>query len=1012
MDRFAGAIGSSAVQNNQFANGSLFIENISDYKNKRPIDRLDSLQKLGNQSDQESLSVWRKAWMTSAGQAERQLLLLNVELLPNRDRVDAYRQILKTKDFVGAIPFDRLPDENGISYSNWSALSKLIGEDGIQSASEAKHSSNLRLSLIRLLSYIAPQEESGKGWLQIAKQNKKESEKYLVEELANLPYDVRLEPYWHAMHKFEPQYLADIVAASPPDERLNTLKSVLDMTPGDARSEILNRIEMPEERKERQEFLELSLAKCTDRELSHRNFVSELSPEINTFSRDYSNRSFGFTNLSGKLEQDFFWTHLNYDDFLRLGFAGESAEFRKFLDQEPASIRDVLFRYIRQDNSIGEVQSLTRKISKISGNKSASQLVLEAMKSEPPKSESDYNQSLRADVAVRAVRDLDRKQISSILNDMGTDLAQNMTPTDWNISFAASLAWRIAAEGKGEYGDEFKQIWSHFVKPLQDALDDPAVTYTRKLELSREIALCSRESKRYGVSLLDDLGLPSAKMPPRFEEFEKNGVVADQVRNDLESALFDNDKLNAMLGDGLLGKLFPDVFGWAEQGGMKGRKQHGGHDYTIDAHTFMVLHYVRENSEFKNLSSYDQRNILLAAFLHDVSKRQGEKDPDHERVSAGWADGVLTTLGYPPEQVGRISTLISRHGDLSFARPDDSQPDINNQAYIDDLSVFYSNPVAIRQLRILNEADIRAVKMDSQLWTPEVRKYLDNLSQQMAANVYKLNKYRLPILTSALPHKFGIIEPSSHYAYFAHSSTFIDKQFWDQISSIESSNCDLSASLVTSEFGSKLYREHDLVALLSAPYENLAAAYHGNLLTGHGIDWSGHVKLTHSWALDSRAKEIADQVAGKIGKDLLRYSMQTSTDTVGVLDKTRRDAAKYNSLDEVIAAEGSSSYLFRAEQEIQKAMTSKADGTELTEFDEVKINNPVVSGLGIFRRGRSVFFQGVSSKEQLRSILGTKQLPDWLQEDGVNASSNSVMIPMRVWMEAQKKHIPFVILDN
>jgi hypothetical protein len=985
---------------------------LTDLKNTNTRSR--ALENFDLLPDQHKTSTWNKAWNTDLDSASRQALVVRVEALPNSDRLSAYSKILQTSSFVGERPKQLMPDDHGITVATWKALANSANQqnpaDWQKQTGRKESDANLQFVLTRLLSYIHPVEESGKCWMQMEKESGRENQQWLVGQLYSLWYDQQKEPYWRAFRNFDPAYLPAIVGAAAPEERLDTLKAVLQMPPSEDRAEILKRTELPEDRPRRLEFMQLCLQNGNAAELRSKDFRDVLTPDkSNIFPKHFSNNILGFSNLTAKLNQDYYWSHLSSNNLGRLGFAGTDPKLARALEQEKDAARDLFFRFAANVRSGQDALDLLNNISRSLDEKSPSQLVMEAASTSPPASDSDITPALKADLAVLAAGDLDGTQVEQLLDKLGKELAYNTTPDAWNVSFNAALTTRLAARGRGEVD---AQLLKKFTDPIQKALNDLSLSYEHRQRLARQVALSARESARGldATPVLQEVILPSAKMPPRFEELRKSGKSREQVRADLEEALKDNDKLTALLGSGELGQLFPDLFGNAEQGGMKGRKQHEGHDYTVDAHTFLVMSFVRSNPEFASLNKYDQRNLLLAALLHDVSKQAGEKDPDHELVSSGWADGFLTTLGYKPEEVSRVATLISRHSDMSYVSSRDTTPDINNPDYVADLTVLYNNPLAVKQLRILNEADIRGVKANSSLWTPETRKFLNHLSEKMAANINNFDRYRLPILTSSLPREFQIYEPKGKYAYYAHSSSQMNKKFWDQMSMIESPNCDLSASLVTDGFGSEIYHDHDLVAILSAPPENLAAAYHGNLGTGFGLNWVDHVKLASSWANDPRAKEIADQLAAGIQKHVLKPGTKKQ-DTVSLLDDLRRKAAGYNSLDEVLAAEGPSSYLYRAEQELENTMTRKPDGSPLTQFDEVKINNPVVSGLGIYRRGREVSLEGVSSREQLQDILGMKTLPNWLVA-ARSKTGNEIVIPQRIWTEARKKHIPFVMLDN
>src|SRR5262249_45169187 len=131
-------------------------------------------------------------------------------------------------------------------------------------------------------------------------------------------------------------------------------------------------------------------------------------------------------------------------------------------------------------------------------------------------------------------------------------------------------------------------------------------------------------------------------------------------------------QLRSMLGDGILGRLMPSIFGHASEGGIVGRAQHNTHDFTLDNHLLSVVDKVSKDPAFAKLLPKDQVNVLWASFLHDVGKQEHMIDFDHNWTSTSMAWGILRTLGYPDARIQRITDIMSKDGDLSY------NPDVKN----------------------------------------------------------------------------------------------------------------------------------------------------------------------------------------------------------------------------------------------------------------------------------------------------------------------------------------------
>lgn len=553
---------------------------------------------------------------------------------------------------------------------------------------------------------------------------------------------------------------------------------------------------------------------------------------------------------------------------------------------------------------------------------------------------------------------------------------------------SARLAFDIAAEiGKTDR----TALIDKFIKPTFDLIGNSSLDYRFRLSSATELGRLIRSGRAGDL----ELRLPDLRMPALEISNEKQS----KLRADMETALRDSSKLQSLLGDGELGQLFPAIFGSREKGGILGREQAGIHEFTVDVHTLKVLEAVRQHPEYSRLSPVDQTNLLWAALLHDTGKREGIVDPGHEWVSANLAHGVLASLGYPPERIQRISNLISRHSELSYD-PKQKQSEIltNSRQYAQDLATFYRHPSALRQLNILNESDIRSLNSGSTFWTAEAKAEIARIQKLIASENPGAG---VPLLTSSIPRGFALHSLSGDYAVLAHTSQFLETSFLKQLALIESPDYSISASLLTGKHQHLFAPEASLVVLLTGPSERIAQVGRENLSTGTEVNWQRHVELSRNQPAEMRS------LLNEVDAALRARASTSGGSSPANLRELWQKLSQYSSLSE-LQARGSTDPLVIAHQSLLKALSTDGSGNPLTAHNEIKLNSPTVTGIGIVRRGRNVHFEGMSEKTA-RMLFG-ERLPSWYTSE-FGAGPSRIVVPSSVWMEALKKQLPIVSLD-
>ncbi len=206
------------------------------------------------------------------------------------------------------------------------------------------------------------------------------------------------------------------------------------------------------------------------------------------------------------------------------------------------------------------------------------------------------------------------------------------------------------------------------------------------------------------------------------------------VQLELRKALQDSRLVRQLWGQGSLGRMFPEHFGhYSEHGGIVGRPQHSGHEFNLNEHVLLVMDRVRNHPEFIELSTLDRENLLLAAMLHDIAKKASIVDPGHEKRGATLSRVLLSELCFAQRRIQTVAAIISRHTEVSYLPSNLVSTKLSNQSALEDIANHYRTSIALTQLRILNESDIKSISSDSAYWTPEVESEL-NLIESIIAN--------------------------------------------------------------------------------------------------------------------------------------------------------------------------------------------------------------------------------------------------------------------------------------
>ncbi|MXW53304.1 MAG: [protein-PII] uridylyltransferase [Gammaproteobacteria bacterium] len=198
------------------------------------------------------------------------------------------------------------------------------------------------------------------------------------------------------------------------------------------------------------------------------------------------------------------------------------------------------------------------------------------------------------------------------------------------------------------------------------------------------------------------------------EDFRRNPTVGQLFLNLLRSPYTVASHLTRMRRYGILGRYIPAF------GRVIGQMQHDlFHIYTVDAHTIMIIRYLRRffMSRYRNdfpfvveaLAHITKVELLfLAGLFHDIAKGRGG---DHSELGEIVAKEFCENLGLSTEDTELVSWLVKHHLALSTTA---QKKDIDDSRVLEKFASLVGNERRLSYLVALTVADINATNPD--LW--------------------------------------------------------------------------------------------------------------------------------------------------------------------------------------------------------------------------------------------------------------------------------------------------------
>ena len=146
-----------------------------------------------------------------------------------------------------------------------------------------------------------------------------------------------------------------------------------------------------------------------------------------------------------------------------------------------------------------------------------------------------------------------------------------------------------------------------------------------------------------------------------------------------------------------------------------GKKQHGngenyGHDFDIMQHSLKVMQKVAQDPKFETLNESDQKIMLLASLMHDITKSEGRVDKTHANYGSFDSFFITQKFNLSKEEEVKLHTVIKQHEWLEYVNSAKSPEQLTKRLQSVAYDLYQGNLFDMAE--IFTHADLKAVKID------------------------------------------------------------------------------------------------------------------------------------------------------------------------------------------------------------------------------------------------------------------------------------------------------------
>ena len=144
---------------------------------------------------------------------------------------------------------------------------------------------------------------------------------------------------------------------------------------------------------------------------------------------------------------------------------------------------------------------------------------------------------------------------------------------------------------------------------------------------------------------------------------------------------------------------------------MIGKTQHATHSFDVMQHSLKVMQKISQDPKFKALNESDQKIMLFASLLHDITKREGFSDKTHASNGGFDAFYIAKKFNLTREEEIKLYSIARHHEWLEFVNTSRNEAELTKrlQSVAFDLQQDNLFDMAL----MFTHADLKAVKSDN-----------------------------------------------------------------------------------------------------------------------------------------------------------------------------------------------------------------------------------------------------------------------------------------------------------
>lgn len=141
-----------------------------------------------------------------------------------------------------------------------------------------------------------------------------------------------------------------------------------------------------------------------------------------------------------------------------------------------------------------------------------------------------------------------------------------------------------------------------------------------------------------------------------------------------------------------------------------GRMQHCLQSFDVFKHSMNVARKISQDAGFENLNPSDKKVILIAAFLHDITKKEGAVDREHSNNSAVDTFFIAKKFDLTSEEEVKLNNLIKNHEWLGIVNTSISEEELETR--IQKTAYEFVSGNTFYMSLMFTHADLKAVSND------------------------------------------------------------------------------------------------------------------------------------------------------------------------------------------------------------------------------------------------------------------------------------------------------------